>query len=566
MSPTSHDNSEDVAPENIRHAVLSAAPAAAHLGGGAVLPTGISTTAASSSPPAGGLDMPTAAALPNVAEYLRHMERHQRAYALHTNQTQHSHQRDAASVQALISAHGGAGDNPFLHHMPQLPALAPGAMPHVGEQSFAAAAAAHAPTPGLWPEMLNPALQLTALPPPAAPRVPTAATPAPTDDAVSEAAAAKTAAGSLPFAHAMPMLLTGQSPSAIAARAASLASHPSDAAALSGAPTPTVASLEGVAPTPPSASPAQLPTDAASLSMLYAALSSHFAKVAHTGTGPATGPATGGPAVPRQTPPAAPQATQPLPALPGAGAPDFGAAAMPASMQIGETPANLLAWYHAQHRQSPVAAGYVPACGPHPSDGQIPGQGVRAMGTDTVATVAAASDNLNAHMASVPDNLKRRAESSLRGGCAMSHGMGHPSFFPSHLSANGAALSSDVAMRASNNYAAAMGPRAWKQPRHAASSTACSAAVASLEGFGSTDRQPSLVQNLATACGASSSLRGHDLQRQMSDEEVFSMFADELQQLDERNDPSAMFMAGAAQHLRMPMLDSHNKLDALCQA
>ena len=52
----------------------------------------------------------------------------------------------------------------------------------------------------------------------------------------------------------------------------------------------------------------------------------------------------------------------------------------------------------------------------------------------------------------------------------------------------------------------------------------------------------------------------------MSDEEVFSMFADELQQLDERNDPSAMFMAGAAQHLRMPMLDSHNKLDALCQA
>ena len=61
-------------------------------------------------------------------------------------------------------------------------------------------------------------------------------------------------------------------------------------------------------------------------------------------------------------------------------------------------------------------------------------------------------------------------------------------------------------------------------------------------------------------------MRGHDLQRQMSDEEVFSMFADELQQLDERNDPSAMFVAGASQHLRMPMLDSHNKLDALCQA
>ena len=516
MSPTSHDNNDDGSgppPSHIKsggaHPRLN--PTSEGRGGGGERPT--------------GLDARAAAALPNVAAYLQHMERHQHAFAMGSSPSQGPpplppHHMPTAEQQQ----HAWRGNNPYQN-------------PPANAMAY--------PQSGLpWPNMTDPG-QLTSLPPPAAPRVPTAESPAPTDDkgslAASDAAArssvAEGAAGHLPYARAMPMPpgQPGPNPMSACSAAALIGRSPAaqsllETAALNPAALPGALSTQGVVhPNHPNA-----PTDAASLSMLYAALSSHFAQVAQAWV-PGSGP-----------PPNAAQASLPQqpPIMPNNGA-------MPASFNGGSPAANLPSWWHQRHSMAPTAPpGYRNPYGPSPTDRQLPPGQPSMPGTQQAGSSFSALGMLS-------DGLKRRAEPALRGGNIMSSGAGHHMTDVAPFSAGRAPYTSSpyggplFSTPSGVPYDPNAGnvrlqpvactvdqPRESKLPRRSAPS------VVGATQMGA-DGQVSLVQNLAAACGANGEdgMSHESVPRQMSDEEVFSMFAEELKEMgamEERVEPPSL--------------------------
>jgi len=305
MSPSNHDDNK--ATESTMHAPLAtaAAPAVTRT------MTGESIDHMQQTPldgaPFGNLHLSAAAALPNVSEYLRHMERHQRAYANHT--AIRAGHRDSLLAQDPAQASVAPATDkppwcqaphPTPHQVftPSVPAPPPpgnhhgvyGAFDPGFSQGLASfwpnMPARDAPAPG----------QLASFPPLAVPRVPTAETPAPTDS-IKEAglAAAQSAAGALPIAHGMPLrtppnnsgfgvcaavpshlMANGAASSLLEPSIAAALSQPGIAAALSSQPgiAAALSSQDGMlpglpapagAPGAPGALPTQVSSDALSL-------------------------------------------------------------------------------------------------------------------------------------------------------------------------------------------------------------------------------------------------------------------------------------------------------------
>jgi len=446
----------------------------------------------------GPLDASTAAALPNVAEYLRHMEQHQRAYAM-LNKTKPGaaipqQQRDAASMRALMGV-----PHPSNEWLPAHANLALGATPHV---PAAFEASAHASS-GLWADMMNGCMPMSSMPAASTPRVPTA------PQATVGLAAPNASTGALPFAHAMPMALPTQAPNALASPMPTGAPGAPPVSGPLGCPAAMKSALQGVLNgglAGGNAGSQPVPTDAASLSMHYAALSSHFAQVAQT------------PAVPPR--PALPFGTPTNTALP-----THGFSAPPPSFVQGmpmDAPKLPLWWPQGQEPVPVPNANYLAACHANPT-----------------------APN---HLMGVPDSLKRRADANLRGGCAMARGMDTFANLPSaftHPNPMGLSMPTADAQGDAAAVCAVSAPlelRASKQPRRAATSLQTMLDV-------NNPQQLYLAQNLADACGASTTTEmvegGMPISRQMSDEEVFSMFADELQEVEVAHElPSCGFDGG----------------------
>lgn len=189
---------------------------------------------------AGGLDAPLAAALPNVAEYLHHMETHQQAFLERTATRPHN-KNGAKSVGGLPQAAAA----PLL----KLPTPA-SKLPRDTPPSFGTPLPAAAlPAALSVPPMVSSAQGVR---PPTAP------------------------SASLPLSNLPPHLAASLAGAGLGPSAAAL--NPALA------PPPPLGANAAATPAMPGA-----PTDAASLSMLYAALSSHFARVAGGGLPPAPG-------------------------------------------------------------------------------------------------------------------------------------------------------------------------------------------------------------------------------------------------------------------------------------
>ena len=491
MSPTSHDDSVGMCTDSLGRmkASSSSVPTAQTL-------NGMMASHEGARPTANALDPSAAAALPNVAEYLHHMERHQRAYSMQHKPAVPNAMPQQGEIHPLLASHQGVAD---WRGLPP-PPMAPGAAMPLD--------ASH----GCWPDMMGNGMQMTALPPPAAPRVPTAATPAPTDDDVPDTSlAANPAPGSLPFAHATPLPLPTSGASAIAAPLpASMVAAAQPASSMQSAGVQGV--LQGGVP-----APGALPTDAASLSMLYAALSSHFAQVAHTPAQAAQAAQVAQAAVAQGMMPGAPP-PNPAAMLSAQGFSSPQGVGLPPHMPMADAnvPSN---WWPPARQQAAM-----------PSASYVPGAPANMVGVNPVG--------VNPLSPMVPESLKRRAESALRGGCAMSSGAPNmnplmsPQAFPAAFGSAGPvpfATGLDASGVVKGGLPVPSDLRASKQPRRAMTSAACAPAACE-----SIAQQFSLAQNLASACGASegNTTKGSSISRQMSDEEVFSMFADELQSLE----------------------------------
>ena len=473
--------------------------------------------------------MQTAALLPNVTEYLMHIERHQRAYAMHTVPKSESQAPPRDGVGA--SWHGAAP--------PPLPPTVPNGLAPSGASLSVAAgrdmlSATTCAPPGAttWPDVR----QVPQCASSTAPLAPHAPSPDPgsmsavPDGSAASAdfgafAAAKSSSAALPMAHALPVHATAAQGLGNLATS-SLGSQPSTAAASAAA-----LSLQGMLPG----------ADAATLSMVYAQLASHFAQVAQASTPAAAAAAAAArPPAPVGSMPTAPVGLSTAPqqtllhGMPGL-------AGMP---RMPDAPPALPAGWHPS--QPTTAPGFLPPMPPRDmtmmlANGGAPPQ-MNMMGMA-----------MNA-MSALPDPLKRPAEAALSGGgCAMlpacgappEPGIGAPShglasfpppagMLPSYGSSTGTSGFSSTQVtglgRALPSTTYSLEPRASKQPRHMAPPAAFSAAPASKAcGY-----QQSLAQNLAAACGATvdEPMSCSAASRQMSDEEVFSMFADDLQQLD----------------------------------